>query len=51
MRLVEVPASGQEAASLRLDMRSASRLGKGDMGANANRIQTYITALSTRLGV
>lgn len=54
IRLTEVPVmvgtAGQDAASLRVDMRSASRLGKGDLGANANRIQAYMAALSSRLG-
>ncbi|MEW5298304.1 MAG: hypothetical protein WDW36_001444 [Sanguina aurantia] len=54
IRLTEPPVmaatAGQDAASLRVDMRSASRLGKGDLGANANRIQAYMAALTARLG-
>jgi uncharacterized protein (DUF1499 family) len=32
-----------------VDMRSKSRLGKGDMGANAARIQSFLQELSTKL--
>lgn len=32
-----------------VDVRSASRLGKGDLGANAARIQTYLAALQAEL--
>ncbi|GHC16775.1 DUF1499 domain-containing protein [Aidingimonas halophila] len=34
---------------VRVDMRSASRLGRGDAGTNAARIRDYLTALEARL--
>ncbi len=33
-----------------VDMRSSSRLGKGDFGANAERIESFFAALRARLG-
>ena len=33
-----------------VDVRSASRMGKGDLGANAARIQAYLGALRAELG-
>lgn len=33
-----------------VDMRSKSRVGKGDMGTNAHRIQTFLTDLAAKLG-
>lgn len=33
------------AAESRVDMRSKSRVGRGDMGTNVRRIRAYITAL------
>jgi uncharacterized protein (DUF1499 family) len=33
-----------------VNMRSASRLGKGDFGANARRIRTFQAALAAQLG-
>lgn len=33
----------------RVDMRSKSRVGKGDLGANAQRIEQFLQALSTRV--
>jgi uncharacterized protein (DUF1499 family) len=37
-------------AGSRVDVRSKSRDGKGDMGANAERIRAYLQALRARLG-
>jgi uncharacterized protein (DUF1499 family) len=34
-----------------VDVRSVSRVGISDMGANANRIRTYLYALRVKLGV
>ncbi|WP_136248342.1 DUF1499 domain-containing protein [Halomonas borealis] len=39
------------AAGTMLDMRSASRLGKSDLGTNAARIQAFLEDLATRLAV
>jgi uncharacterized protein (DUF1499 family) len=33
----------------RVDMRSVSRVGRGDLGANANRIRAFMAALRERL--
>ncbi len=33
----------------RVDVRSKSRVGRGDMGANARRVQDYLTTLQSRL--
>lgn len=44
IRLTEVPEGVQ------VDMRSASRLGKSDLGTNAARIQTYLEALQAQTG-
>ena len=33
-----------------IDMRSKSRDGRGDLGANAARIRAYVSALEKRLG-
>jgi uncharacterized protein (DUF1499 family) len=41
-------ASGQVVV---VDVRSASRLGKGDLGANAARIGKYLEALRAELGL
>lgn len=35
--------------SVRVDVRSASRVGKSDLGTNAARIQTYLEALTARV--
>lgn len=35
----------------RLDMRSKSRLGRGDLAANAKRIQTYLQHVADNSGV
>lgn len=34
-----------------VDVRSASRLGKGDLGCNAARIGAYLAALRRELGL
>jgi uncharacterized protein (DUF1499 family) len=34
----------------RVDMRSKSRVGKGDLGANARRVEQFLQALATRAG-
>lgn len=44
IRLTETPQG------VRIDVRSASRLGKSDLGTNAARIQTYLEALKARAG-
>lgn len=38
-------------ALTRVDMRSASRVGKGDLGTNARRINRFLRELDRRLGV
>jgi uncharacterized protein (DUF1499 family) len=38
----------QEAGRTRVDVRSKSRLGRGDLGANARRIRTFRSALASR---
>jgi uncharacterized protein (DUF1499 family) len=43
--VIRVRAS--EGGKTRIDMRSKSRDGKGDMGANADRIRAYLAALAT----
>lgn len=45
---IRVTESGEGAA---VDVRSVSRVGISDMGANANRIRTYLHALRVKLGV
>ncbi|KAA0013022.1 DUF1499 domain-containing protein [Billgrantia pellis] len=40
----------QESDGIRVDARSASRLGRGDAGANAQRIRDYFEALERRTG-
>ncbi|WP_111413527.1 DUF1499 domain-containing protein [Billgrantia lactosivorans] len=40
----------QESDGMRVDVRSASRLGRGDAGANAQRIRDYFEALEQRTG-
>jgi uncharacterized protein (DUF1499 family) len=40
-----------EGDGTRVDMRSKSRVGKGDLGANAQRIERFLQALASRLGV
>lgn len=42
IRLAETPQG------VRVDVRSASRLGKSDLGTNAARVQTYLEALKAR---
>ena len=37
------------AAGTRIDVRSKSRVGRGDMGVNARRVQNYLRALQARL--
>lgn len=44
---IRVTEKGEGAA---VDVRSVSRVGIGDMGANANRIRTYLHALKVKLG-
>lgn len=44
IRLAETPQG------VRVDVRSASRLGKSDLGTNAARIQTYLEALKVQAG-
>ena len=45
--VIRVTALG---AGSRVDMRSLSRIGQGDLGANAKRIRTYLTALRASAG-
>jgi uncharacterized protein (DUF1499 family) len=45
--VIRVTPSG---AGSRVDMRSLSRVGQGDLGANAKRIRTYLTALRASAG-
>jgi uncharacterized protein (DUF1499 family) len=45
--VVRVRPDGEGA---RVDMRSKSRVGKGDLGANAQRIQHFLQALAPRVG-
>ena len=40
---IVVRISATDAGGSRIDLRSVSRVGRGDMGANANRIQAFIT--------
>lgn len=44
---IRVAEAGEGAA---VDVRSVSRVGISDMGANANRIRTYLHALKVKLG-
>lgn len=39
-----------EGEGARVDMRSKSRVGKGDLGANAQRIEQFLQALAPRVG-
>lgn len=39
----------EEPDGVRVDMRSASRVGRGDVGTNADRIRAYLDALEDRL--
>jgi uncharacterized protein (DUF1499 family) len=39
-----------EAEGTRVDMRSKSRVGKGDLGANARRIEQFLQGLAARAG-
>ena len=39
----------QEAAGIRVDVRSKSRLGRGDLGTNARRIRRFLAALTRSL--
>ncbi|OOG21980.1 hypothetical protein B1C78_15805 [Thioalkalivibrio denitrificans] len=41
----------EENDSVRVDMRSASRVGRSDVGANAARIRAYLDALERRVAV
>lgn len=47
IRIRQEPRGAAEdgAASVRVDMRSASRVGKGDLGANAARVRGFLEAL------
>jgi uncharacterized protein (DUF1499 family) len=45
--VVRVRPDGEGA---RVDMRSKSRVGKGDLGANAQRIEQFLQALASRVG-
>ncbi|MFL5347029.1 MAG: DUF1499 domain-containing protein [Hyalangium sp.] len=45
--VVRVRPDGQGS---RVDMRSKSRVGKGDLGANAQRIEQFLQALAPRVG-
>ena len=45
--VVRVRASGPSRA--RVDVRSKSRVGRGDLGANARRIRTFSAALRSRI--
>jgi hypothetical protein len=40
----------EQGGSVVVDVRSASRVGKGDLGANAARIRSYLAALRAELG-
>ncbi|MDN6180949.1 MAG: DUF1499 domain-containing protein [Halomonas subglaciescola] len=40
---------GEEDGATRVDMRSASRLGKSDVGTNAARVDSFLKALKARL--
>ncbi|GIL97589.1 hypothetical protein Vretimale_3125 [Volvox reticuliferus] len=42
-------SAGQEAVVLRVDVRSTSRVGKGDLAANARRIRMFLDKLRTEL--
>lgn len=46
--VVRIRQTGDEAI---IDMRSKSRVGKGDFGANARRIRNYLRAVQRDLGV
>ncbi|MBI3962958.1 MAG: DUF1499 domain-containing protein [Deinococcus sp.] len=58
--LVHIPVFGfiddvtitleQGSAGVRVNVRSASRVGKGDLGMNARHIRAYLQALDRRLG-
>jgi uncharacterized protein (DUF1499 family) len=37
------------ASGTRIDVRSSSRVGRGDMGVNARRIRNYLVSLQARL--
>ncbi len=39
-----------EGTGTRVDVRSVSRVGRSDLGANARRVKRYLAALSARLG-
>ncbi|GAB4816922.1 hypothetical protein N2152v2_003968 [Parachlorella kessleri] len=43
--------SRQEGTDVVVDVRSASRLGKGDLGKNAARIREYLAALQKELSL
>jgi uncharacterized protein (DUF1499 family) len=45
--VIRITAEGEGS---RIDMRSLSRVGRGDFGANAARIRTYLAALGARAG-
>ena len=51
VRVRAVPAAAAGGgAMIVVDVRSASRVGKGDLGANAARIAKYLEALKAELG-
>ena len=47
---IVIRVAAQADNTTRVDMRSKSRVGVSDIGANARRIQTYMDALSARTG-
>jgi hypothetical protein len=47
--VIRLFARGSENQHTRLDMRSASRIGKTDLGANARRIRQFLHDLKNRL--
>ena len=48
---VEIRIGLDENGQTRVDMTSASRVGKGDLGTNARRIGKFLRELDRRLGV
>jgi uncharacterized protein (DUF1499 family) len=47
---VAVRVARTSEGNVRVDIRSASRVGEGDLGANAERVRKYLAALRVRLG-
>lgn len=47
--VIRLLAYGDQHQHTRLDMRSASRIGKSDLGANARRIRAFLTDLKNSL--